>query len=38
MKRKNVTVEDVDRVDALFMDVTEASEHLRKYEEKLMYH
>ncbi|MDI6805234.1 MAG: RuvB-like domain-containing protein [Candidatus Bathyarchaeia archaeon] len=38
MKRKSVTLEDVERVDALFMDVGEASEHLRKYEEKLMYH
>jgi len=38
MKRDAVTVEDVERVDLLFMDVTEATEHLRKYEEKLMYH
>jgi TBP-interacting protein len=38
MKRKAVTLEDVERVDALFMDIGEASEHLRKYEEKLMYH
>lgn len=38
MKRKSVTIEDVERVDALFMDIGEASEHLRKYEEKLMYH
>ncbi len=38
MKRKAVAVEDVERVDSLFMDVGEASEHLRKYEEKLMYH
>lgn len=38
MKRKTVTLEDVERVDALFMDISEASEHLRKYEEKLMYH
>ncbi|MDI6691051.1 MAG: RuvB-like domain-containing protein [Candidatus Bathyarchaeota archaeon] len=38
MKHKSVTLEDVERVDALFMDVGEASEHLRKYEEKLMYH
>jgi TBP-interacting protein len=38
MKRKSVTLEDVERVDALFMDIGEASEHLRKYEEKLMYH
>ncbi|MGQ9530750.1 MAG: RuvB-like domain-containing protein [Candidatus Bathycorpusculaceae bacterium] len=38
MKRKAVTLEDVERVDALFMDIGEASEHLKKYEEKLMYH
>jgi TBP-interacting protein len=38
MKRKSVTLEDVERVDALFMDVSEATEHLRKYEEKLLYH
>jgi len=38
MKRKSVTVEDVERVDSLFMDVGEAGEHLRKYEEKLMHH
>jgi TBP-interacting protein len=38
MKRKTVTLEDVERVDNLFMDISEASEHLRKYEEKLMYH
>ena len=38
MKHKSVTLEDVERVDALFMDISEASEHLRKYEEKLMYH
>ncbi len=38
MNHKKVSVEDVERVDLLFMDVGEASEHLRKYEEKLMYH
>ena len=38
MKRERVTIEDVERVDSLFMDVGEAAEHLRKYEEKLMYH
>ena len=38
MKHKTVTVEDVERVDSLFMDVGEASEHLRKYENKLMHH
>jgi TBP-interacting protein len=35
---KKVTVKDVERVDSLFMDVGEASEHLRKYEDKLMHH
>jgi TBP-interacting protein len=38
MKRDAVTVEDVDRVSSLFMDIGEATEHLKKYEEKLMYH
>jgi TBP-interacting protein len=37
-KRKSVTVKDVERVNDLFMDVGEAAEHLKKYEEKLMYH
>lgn len=37
-KNETVTLEDVKRVDSLFMDVTEATEHIRKYEEKLMYH
>jgi len=37
-KRKTVTVKDVERVSALFMDVGEAAEHLKKYEKKLMYH
>ena len=37
-KRKSVTVKDVERVNGLFMDVNEAAEHLKKYEEKLMYH
>jgi TBP-interacting protein len=37
-KRKKVSVEDVERVRNLFMDIGEATEHLRKYEEKLMYH
>jgi len=35
---EKVTVEDVDRVDSLFMDIGEAAEHLKKYEEKLMKH
>jgi len=38
MKREKVTVEDVERVDKLFMDIGEAAEHLKKYEEKLMFH
>ncbi len=38
MKRESITNEDVERVDSLFMDTFEATEHLRKYEEKLMYH
>jgi len=37
-KHESVTVKDVERVDSLFMDTSEATEHLRKYEEKLMYH
>lgn len=38
MNRERVNVEDVERVDKLFMDIGEAAEHLRKYEEKLMIH
>ncbi len=38
MKHKKVTAEDVRRVDKLFMDIGEAAEHLRKYEEKMMIH
>jgi len=38
MKREKVNVEDVERVDKLFMDVGEAAEHLKKYEEKMMLH
>ncbi|MFQ6064848.1 MAG: RuvB-like domain-containing protein [Candidatus Bathyarchaeia archaeon] len=37
-KREIVNLEDVERVNDLFMDIGEAAEHLRKYEEKLMYH
>lgn len=37
-KREKVTIDDVERVKDLFMDVKEASEHLRKYEEKLLKH
>jgi TBP-interacting protein len=36
--REKVAVGDVDRVDSLFMDIGEASEHLKKYEEKFMKH
>jgi TBP-interacting protein len=35
MKNEKV-MEDVERVDKLFMDIGEAEEHPRKYEEKLM--
>lgn len=35
---EKVLVKDVARVDSLFMDIGEAAEHLRKYEEKLMHH
>ncbi|KPV62505.1 MAG: replication factor C large subunit [Candidatus Bathyarchaeota archaeon BA1] len=35
---EKVTVEDVERVDKLFMDIGEAAEHLRKYEDKWMIH
>jgi TBP-interacting protein len=38
LKHDSVKLEDVNRVDSLFMDTYEATEHLRKYEEKLMYH
>ncbi len=38
MKHKKVTAEDVKRVDKLFMDIGEAAEHLRKYEERMMIH
>ena len=36
--RKKVTVDDVEIVKSLFMDVKEASEYLRKYEEKFLSH
>jgi len=38
LKHEKVTVEDVQRVDSLFMDIGEAAEHLKKYEEKFMKH
>jgi len=37
-KREKVTAKDVERVSNLFMDIGEATDHLRKYEDKLMYH
>jgi TBP-interacting protein len=38
MKHKKVSADDVERVDKLFMDIGEAAEHLKKYEEKMMIH
>jgi len=38
MKREKITIEDVEKVDKLLMDIGEAAEHLKKYEEKLMIH
>jgi TBP-interacting protein len=37
-KRKDVMIEDVERVSKLFMDVSEATQHLKKYEDKMMIH
>jgi len=37
-KKEKVTVEDVQRVDELFMDVSEAAEYLKEHEEKMMVH
>ncbi len=36
--RDKVTVEDVERVDKPFMDIGEAAEYLKRYEEKMMTH
>jgi TBP-interacting protein len=36
--REEITIEDVDRVSSLFMDISEATQHLKKYEEKMMAH
>ncbi|MFQ6068613.1 MAG: RuvB-like domain-containing protein [Candidatus Bathyarchaeia archaeon] len=36
--RDKVIVEDVERVDKLFMDIGEAADYLKRYEEKLMTH
>lgn len=38
MNRAKITIQDVERVESLFMDISEASEYLRKYEEKFMTH
>jgi len=38
MGHKKVTINDVEKVDKLFMDIGEAAEHLRRYEEKMMIH
>jgi len=35
---EKVAVGDVERVDTLFMDIGEAAEHLKKYEDKFMKH
>ena len=37
-KSEKVTVEDVQRVSSLFMDIKEASDYLKKYEEKMLTH
>ena len=37
-KRNDVTIKDVERVSKLFMDVTEATQHLKKYEDTMMFH
>lgn len=33
-----MTIDDVERVDKLFMDVSEAVEHLKKYESLMLKH
>ena len=38
MGHEKVTVDDVEVVKNLFMDVKEASEYLRRYEERLLSH
>ena len=38
LKHESVTIDDVERVDSLFMDISEATEHLRRYEDKLLRH
>ncbi len=37
-KRKDVAIKDVQRVSNLFMDVSEATRHLKKYDDKMMAH
>ena len=38
LKREKVNIEDVERVSSLFMDINEAAEYLKRYEEKLLTH
>ena len=38
LKREKVKIEDVERVNTLFMDINEAAEYLKKHEEKLLTH
>ncbi|MBS7641201.1 MAG: RuvB-like domain-containing protein [Candidatus Bathyarchaeia archaeon] len=38
MKRGTVTIEDIERVQSLFMDINQAVDHLRKYEMKMLYY
>ena len=35
---KEIAIEDIERVSSLFMDISEATQHLKKYEEKMMIH
>ncbi len=37
-RRKDVTIKDVQRVSNLFMDISEATQHLKKYDDKMMAH
>ncbi|MEM2341519.1 MAG: RuvB-like helicase [Candidatus Bathyarchaeia archaeon] len=38
VKRDTVTLNDVERVQSLFMDVNQAVEHLKKYEMRMLYY
>ncbi|MBS7649361.1 MAG: RuvB-like domain-containing protein [Candidatus Bathyarchaeia archaeon] len=38
VKRDIVTLDDVERVQSLFMDVNQAVEHLKKYEMRMLYY